>query len=96
MASVNAGPTEAQAEAGALEALGRKWWLLLLFGVVTIVVGIFCVMQPVDAVETLSWLFAVWLIVTGADVAIDPVEITKFLNVGLSPVPNPKLVRAVG
>ena len=65
MASVNAGPTEAQAEAGALEALGRKWWLLLLFGVVTIVVGIFCVMQPVDAVETLSWLFAVWLIVTG-------------------------------
>ena len=65
MASVNAGPTEAQAEAGALEALGRKWWLLLLFGVVTIVVGIFCVMQPVDAVETLAWLFAVWLIVTG-------------------------------
>ena len=65
MASVNAGPTEAQAEAGALEAVGRKWWLLLLFGVVTIVVGIFCVMQPVDAVETLSWLFAVWLIVTG-------------------------------
>ena len=65
MASVKAGPTEAQAEAGALEAVGRKWWLLLLFGVVTIVVGIFCVMQPVDAVETLSWLFAVWLIVTG-------------------------------
>ena len=65
MASVKAGPTEAQDEAGALEAVGRKWWLLLLFGVVTIVVGIFCVMQPVDAVETLSWLFAVWLIVTG-------------------------------
>ena len=65
MASVKAGSTEAQDEAGALEAVGRKWWLLLLFGVVTIVVGIFCVMQPVDAVETLSWLFAVWLIVTG-------------------------------
>jgi uncharacterized membrane protein HdeD (DUF308 family) len=65
MASVNAGPTEAQAEAGALEALGRNWWLLLFFGVISIVVGIFCVMQPVDAVETLSWLFAIWLIVTG-------------------------------
>ncbi len=65
MASVNAGPTEAQAEAGALEALGRAWWLLLFFGVVSIVVGIFCVMQPVDAIETLSWLFAVWLIITG-------------------------------
>ena len=65
MASVNAGRTEAQAEAGALEALGRAWWLLLFFGVVSIVVGIFCVMQPVGAIETLSWLFAVWLIITG-------------------------------
>ena len=65
MASVNAGPTEAQAEAGALEALGRAWWVLLFFGVVSIVVGIFCVMQPVDAIETLAWLFAVWLIITG-------------------------------
>ena len=65
MASVNAGPTEAQAEAGALEALGRNWWLLLFFGVVSIIVGIFCVMQPVDAVETLAWLFAIWLIITG-------------------------------
>lgn len=65
MASVNAGPTEAQAEAGALEALGRNWWLLLFFGVISIIVGIFCVMQPVDAVETLAWLFAIWLIITG-------------------------------
>jgi uncharacterized membrane protein HdeD (DUF308 family) len=62
---VYAGPTDALAEAGALEALGRAWWLLLFFGVVSIVVGIFCVMQPVDAIETLSWLFAVWLIITG-------------------------------
>lgn len=65
MASVNAGPTEAQAEAGAIAALGRNWWLLLFFGVISIIVGIFCVMQPVEAIETLAWLFAVWLIVTG-------------------------------
>ncbi|CAB4758785.1 unannotated protein [freshwater metagenome] len=65
MASVNAGPTEAQAEAGAMAALGRNWWLLLFFGVISIIVGIFCVMQPVEAIETLAWLFAVWLIVTG-------------------------------
>jgi hypothetical protein len=38
----------------------------------------------------------VWLIVTGAEVAIDPVEITKFLKVGVLVVPNPRLVRAVG
>ncbi|CAB4885653.1 unannotated protein [freshwater metagenome] len=65
MASVVAGPTEDQYEAGALSALGRAWWLLLFVGIVSIIVGIFCVMQPVDAVETLSWLFAIWLIVTG-------------------------------
>ena len=65
MASVNTGPTEAQAEAGAMAALGRNWWLLLFFGVISIIVGIFCVMQPVEAIETLAWLFAVWLIVTG-------------------------------
>jgi hypothetical protein len=48
------------------------------------------------AVNATAASFHVWLIVTGAEVAIDPVEITKFLKVGLSVVPNPKLVRAVG
>jgi hypothetical protein len=48
-----------------------------------------------NAVNATAASFHVWLIVTGAEVVIVPVEITKFLKVGLSPVPNPKLVRAV-
>jgi hypothetical protein len=50
----------------------------------------------VNAVNVWPTAAHVWLIVTGAEVAIDPVEITKFLKVGLSVSPNPKLVRAVG
>ena len=50
----------------------------------------------VNAVNVWPTAFHVWLIVTGAEVAIDPVEITKFLKVGVSVVPNPRLVRAVG
>jgi hypothetical protein len=29
MASVNAGPSEAQLEAGALNAIARNWWIVL-------------------------------------------------------------------
>ena len=65
MASVNAGPSEAQLEAGVLNAIARKWWIVLVFGVISIVVGIFCVMQPEDAIAILAILFAIWLLVTG-------------------------------
>ena len=46
MASVNAGPTEAQAEAGAMAALGRNWWLLLFFGVISIIAIVLALAQP--------------------------------------------------
>ena len=65
MASVNAGPSEAQLEAGALNAIARNWWIVLFFGIVSVIVGIFCVMQPEDAIAILAILFAIWLIVTG-------------------------------
>ena len=65
MASVNAGPSEAQLEAGALNAIARNWWIVLFFGIISIVVGIFCVMQPEDAIAILAILFAIWLLVTG-------------------------------
>ena len=54
-----------QAAGQAMAAIGRNWWLLIVMGIVSIIVGIFCVVQPVDTFETLSWLFAIWLIVSG-------------------------------
>ena len=78
MASVDAGTTEAQFEAGAMSALGRNWWVLLFFGLISIVVGIFCVMQPETAIATLALLFAIWLIATGI------FEIVRSFSSGLS------------
>jgi uncharacterized membrane protein HdeD (DUF308 family) len=78
MASVDAGTTEAQLEAGAMSALGRNWWVLLFFGLISIVVGIFCVMQPETAIATLALLFAIWLIATGI------FEIVRSFSSGLS------------
>jgi uncharacterized membrane protein HdeD (DUF308 family) len=78
MASVDAGTTEAQFEAGAMSALGRNWWVLLFFGIISVVVGIFCVMQPETAIATLALLFAIWLIATGI------FEIVRSFSQGLS------------
>jgi uncharacterized membrane protein HdeD (DUF308 family) len=65
MATVQAGPSEDQLAASSMAAIGRNWWVLLLVGLASIIVGIFCVTQPADTFQTLSWLFAIWLIITG-------------------------------
>lgn len=61
MASVDSGSVEV----GAMNALARNWWLVLFFGIISVVVGIFCVMQPESAIAVLAVLFAIWLVVTG-------------------------------
>jgi uncharacterized membrane protein HdeD (DUF308 family) len=65
MSTVQAGPSDDQLAAGTMAAIGRNWWLLLVMGLVSVIVGIFCVMQPVDTFATLAWLFAIWLVVSG-------------------------------
>lgn len=54
-----------QAAGQTMAAIGRNWWLLIVMGVVSIIVGAFCVAQPAKTFETLAWLFAIWLIVSG-------------------------------
>ena len=62
MSTVDTGTAEASEM---LAAVSRNWWVLLFFGIVSIVVGIFCVFQPETAVKTLALLFAIWLVVSG-------------------------------
>jgi len=62
MASVNAGP---DVDVNPLGAFGRNWWVLLAVGVISVVVGIFCVMQPETAIATLAVLFAIYLVISG-------------------------------
>lgn len=58
--------TDAQGTGQALkEAVTRHWWVVLLLGIASIIIGIWAVATPVDATETLGVIFAVWLVITG-------------------------------
>jgi uncharacterized membrane protein HdeD (DUF308 family) len=51
--------------ADAVAAFGKKWWLLLLLGVVSVAAGIASLNHPVSATWSLTVLFGVWLLVSG-------------------------------
>lgn len=48
-----------------LSALGRAWWLVLLFGLISIGLGVIALLQPEGSVEVVAVLLAIWLIVSG-------------------------------
>ncbi len=62
MSTVDTGTAEASEIIG---VVSRNWWVLLFVGLVSIVVGIFCVFQPETAIKTLALLFAIWLVISG-------------------------------
>ena len=62
MSTVDTGTTDA---GEMIAVVSRNWWVLLFVGIVSIVVGIFCVFQPETAVKTLALLFAIWLVISG-------------------------------
>ncbi len=62
MSTVDTGTAEANEIIG---VVSRNWWVLLFVGLVSIVVGIFCVFQPESAIKTLALLFAIWLVISG-------------------------------
>ena len=49
----------------AMMAIGKKWWLLLILGVLSIVVGLMAWRNPIEATATLIMLFGIWLLVSG-------------------------------
>lgn len=49
----------------ALMAFGKKWWLLLILGVLSMVVGVMALNNPVSATATLVLLFGIWLLFSG-------------------------------
>ena len=49
----------------ALMAFGKKWWLLLILGILSIVVGVSAWKNPLGATLTLITLFGIWLLVSG-------------------------------
>jgi len=49
----------------AIMAFGKKWWLLLILGILSMVVGVMALNNPVSATATLVLLFGIWLLFSG-------------------------------
>lgn len=73
--------------ATSLRAVGRKWWLLALFGVVTLGFGIVLTFKPSNSVHTIAVIFGIWLFILGAVRLIQAIgatgERTGLIVVGL-------------
>jgi uncharacterized membrane protein HdeD (DUF308 family) len=75
------------ASVGNFRSVGQKWWLLALFGVVTLAFGIVLTFKPGKSVHTIAIIFGIWLFILGVVRLIQAIgatgERTGFLLVGL-------------
>ena len=73
--------------AESIRAVGRKWWLLALFGVITIGFGIVLTFKPGKSVHTIAVIIGIWLLIVGVVQLIRAIgasgERTGFVLVGL-------------
>ncbi|MFM7211279.1 MAG: HdeD family acid-resistance protein [Actinomycetota bacterium] len=46
-------------------AVGRNWWLLLVLGIVTVIVGIVIILRPAGSTYVIAILLAIYLLVSG-------------------------------
>jgi uncharacterized membrane protein HdeD (DUF308 family) len=49
----------------AVHAVGKAWWILLLFGLVTLALGVVITFNPGKSVHVFAVLFGIWLLVLG-------------------------------
>lgn len=48
-----------------LDRIGRRWWLVLILGVVTVIVGVLMLIKPFGAVRVAAVILGIWLLVSG-------------------------------
>ncbi|GAA5131607.1 HdeD family acid-resistance protein [Alloalcanivorax gelatiniphagus] len=48
-----------------MDGFGRHWWLLVLYGVVGVLVGVYAVAYPLDAAVALAWAIGVMALAEG-------------------------------
>ena len=58
------GLTEDQ-ERAYVAGVAKNWWLLLILGIVTLIVGIFLMFQPAEGTFVIAILLAIYLVVSG-------------------------------
>lgn len=49
----------------AIKEIGRKWWLLTIFGVITVGFGVLLTFKPGKSVHTIAIIFGIWLLILG-------------------------------
>jgi uncharacterized membrane protein HdeD (DUF308 family) len=49
-----------------VKSIGRAWWLLTLFGVITLAFGVVLTFKPGRSVHAIAVLFGIWLLILGA------------------------------
>jgi len=50
----------------AVREIGRKWWLLLVFSIITLGFGIVLTFKPSNSVHAIAVLIGIWLFILGA------------------------------
>src|ERR1700712_5757257 len=48
-----------------IRSFGEKWWLLAVFGVVTLGFGVALTFQPGNSVHTIAVIIRIWLLILG-------------------------------
>jgi uncharacterized membrane protein HdeD (DUF308 family) len=49
----------------AIKEIGREWWLLTVFGVITVGFGVLLTFKPGKSVHTIAVIFGIWLLILG-------------------------------
>jgi uncharacterized membrane protein HdeD (DUF308 family) len=57
--------TSAADPAEMVKTVGQKWWLLTLFGVVTVVFGVVLTFKPSNSVHAIAVIIGIWLLILG-------------------------------
>jgi uncharacterized membrane protein HdeD (DUF308 family) len=57
--------TSAADPAEMVKTVGQKWWLLTLFGVVTLAFGVVLTFKPSNSVHAIAVIIGIWLLILG-------------------------------
>src|ERR1700684_1370470 len=49
-----------------IKSVGKMWWILAVFGVITVAFGIILTIKPGKSVHTIAVIFGIWLLILGA------------------------------
>lgn len=52
-------------EQSMMTAIGRAWWVVLILGLVSLIIGVLVLVRPFSAVNVAAIIFGIWLLVSG-------------------------------